>query len=55
MSCFLKWLEDSVLSVRNGNSEGKALPFEIGEIGQQKKIENLTFSLKVSTKSITMK
>ena len=37
MSCFLKWLEDSVLSVRNGNSEGKALPFEIGEHWSAKK------------------
>ena len=31
MSSFAKWQVDNVLSVRNGNSEGKTLPFEIGE------------------------
>ena len=30
MPSFAKWQVDNVLSVRNGNSEGKILPFEIG-------------------------
>ena len=31
MSSFVKWQEDNVLPVHNGNLEGKTLPFEIGE------------------------
>ena len=31
MSSFVKWQEDNMLSVRNRNSEGKMLPFEIGK------------------------
>ena len=31
MTSFAKWQVDNVLSVRNGNSEGKTLPFEIEE------------------------
>ena len=37
MSSFAKWQVDNVLSVRNGNSEGKTLPFEIGEHWSAKK------------------
>ena len=37
MSSFAKWQVDNVLSVRNGNSEGKTLPFEIEEHWSAKK------------------
>ena len=35
---FVNWRKDNVLSVRNGSSEGKALPFEIEELWSTKKV-----------------
>ena len=40
-SIFVIWQD--VLSICNGNLEGKALSFEIWDVAQQKRIENLFF------------